>query len=271
MLFDSTIHVKPSGFFAHNTCRLVLFIQPLRVYFTLLGMHEEIIYCKEYYNKNNSVDVLFLRYAFEQENLLTHTYASTKVYIDTDFCIIPDRKVFFKERFDFARVMLDEHVSEDDLYYYPLPESDTAGLFIPPSMWIKLLNEYLPAYELSSSSDLLIRLGKLLHNSLKPLLLLQILDTHVNILGFKRDRLEFMQRYSYKTALDLVYFIQLAKNQLNKKGPADVYAVGEIEENSPGWEEVQKYFPKLKFPLSLIHRSRKNIDSPNWWKYTYMS
>lgn len=271
MLFESTLHVRSSDFFAHNTCRLIIFIQPIRIYFTLLGAHEEIIYCKEYYNQNNSVDVLFLRYAFEQETILSHTYSSTKVYVDTNFCLLPDLKSFVKDRHNFARVLLDEDVEEEELYYHPLPESDIAGLFVPPARWISLLNEYLLAYELSSCSDLLFRLGKLLHNSLKPLLLIQVLDLHVNIIGLKRDRLSFIQRFPYNSSLDLVYFIQLTTSILNKKGGTDLYIVGEIIETEHKWEDIRRYFPKIKFPPSLKSRKGKNPDRRSWWKYTYLT
>lgn len=271
MLFESTLHVQTSRFFAHNTCRLIIFIQPVRIYLTLLGPQEEIMYCREYHNQNKSADVLFLRYVFEQEQILSHSYASTKVYIDGDFCLIPDHTTFFKQRHDFARLLLDADVLEEELYYYPFPESDIAGLFIPPPRWISLLNEYLSSYELSSSSDLLFRLGNLLHNSLKPLLLIQLLDTHINILGFKRQNLEFIQRYPFLSALDIVYFIQLSLSILNKKGETDIWVVGEVDQNSSLWEELLRHFPKIKFPPSLEHRNILGIDSNNWWKYTYLT
>ena len=271
MLFESTAHAETKDFFAHNTCRLVIFIQPLRIYFALLGPREDLVYCKEYYNSQQSVDVLFLRYAFEQEKILSHSFASIKVYIDTEFCLIPDQEEFLKERYDFARFMLNEDIGKEDIYYHPMAKSDIAGLFIPPQLWIDLLNEYLPSYELASGSELSFRLGNLLHNALKPLILIHLMDEHVNISGFKREKLEFIQRYPYRSILDLVYFIQLSSSLLHKGGKVDLYLVGEMEEESENWEELKKYFPRIKFPPSLMHRSQKDPAQSPWWKYTYLN
>lgn len=271
MLFESRIHAETSDFFAHNTCRLVIFMQPLRIYFVLLGANEELVYCKEYINQNGSVDILFLRYAFEQENTLNHSYSSIKVYLDTEFCLIPDFPKYLSHRYDFARFMLDEDVSKEEIFYHPLTDSEIGGIFIPPQLWLDLLNEYLPAYELASGSDLLYRLGTILHNSLKPLLLIQILDKHINLLGLKLDKLAFIHRFPYRTGLDLVYFIQLSANILQKGGKVDLFVVGEIEEEDANWQDIKKYFPKIRFPLSLKHRSKKSQVEYPWWKYTYLS
>ncbi|MEM6807166.1 MAG: DUF3822 family protein, partial [Bacteroidota bacterium] len=178
---------------------------------------------------------------------------------------------YLSHRYDFARLMLDEDVSKEDIFYHPLTDSEIGGIFIPPQLWLDLLNEYLPAYELASGSDLLYRLGMILHNSLKPLLLIQVLDNHINLLGLKLDKLAFMHRFAYRTSLDLVYFIQLSANILQKGAKVDIYAVGEMGEEDPAWLEVKKYFPKIRLPLSLKHRSQKNEAEYPWWKFTYLT
>ncbi|MEL6589841.1 MAG: DUF3822 family protein, partial [Bacteroidota bacterium] len=244
---------------------------PQKLYYLLQSPTGEIVCCKEYRLLDLRMGQnMFLSLVFEREPILCQAFASCEVLLaEPPFTILPNRYQEQEDPLLLARVMLDDWAFEEDLLLRQLSQRQSARLlFLQTQNLHDTLRSYLPYFTLGHVAQTAIGLAERLSHEHPDQICLLMMDQQILLIVMREGRLHLCNYYPWKAPLDIVYFVEAARDVCQLQAPeVPVFVFGELEVESEVAQAIWRYIPGLRFP-TLLRSPQTGTQA--YWKYAFL-
>lgn len=213
---------------AHRAlCRLLLYLQPRRVFAVWTGPEEQLMACHEYIGDPGLSPLMFLRLLLDRETLLREPYVEVRVYLgETPFTLLPAGQLTLQDRLRVTRLLLDDLAFEEELLELPVEAAGALLLTTLDPGLRHLLRQYLRHFWLGHLAQLAIPLALRLAGGRNAILLLPG-DSGALMTAVRHGRLHFCNQLPVYQPDDQQYFLETVF-QLCELGPeTPLWALGE--------------------------------------------
>ncbi|TAE47333.1 MAG: DUF3822 family protein [Bacteroidetes bacterium] len=254
------------------TCRLLLYLQPDRVYYLLQSPREELAACREFHNSSQISPELFLRFVFEKEQLLCGTFLETRVFVSTPLVsLIPDTYRDPEQHLRLSRLLLDDTALPEEVFTRRIPGEEAQALFMASPSLLHLLKHYLRSYTLSHVCIPVLQMARQLGRTNRSLLMLHLTDEALLAVALREGQIRLCSAYTCRSVADQLYFVQMARKiSLMEDILAPLFICGESG-NDPLSGEIATAFPGLQLPEYLSRSTGADLSAAPYWKYAFLT
>jgi len=248
-----------------------LFIRDNVLMYLLYNEYRELRLCKAIYNSQELSLSLFLRFVFEREPFLRQKVASNEVISSSNkFTLIPGEFVSQRDRYHYARIMMEDSVYDDEVFTHQIDHTDIQTIFISPPYIHHLLAEYMPDYRLTHISSYNYQLAKSLSIRTPTHLLMHVYDNMALITAFKEGALYLSNIYEYRTGAGILYFIQSVFDVIEVDEHTRLHLIGDLATSEPWYQQLMQKIPNTSIPKVDEFRLPAGVDHPNYWQFAFL-
>lgn len=206
----------------------------------------------------------FLNEVKEQDYFLKEDYGVSQVVSGTlAFSLIPNQ-FFVSERVkEFAGTLVrettDPDKSPDHLEYLRMDKAGATAIFTVSGNLKKECDDWFEGPEYIPSCEPLIKMAVGLTDYGKDLLITTLFSNQFVVTGMKNGRLMLCNSYEYRSAADLVYFIQLISDILELGNTANILVNGDIDPGDGLFTQLKEMVPRVEIPVEFF---QSRFDSP---------
>lgn len=233
--------------------------------YVVLDKDNKILVTREYHSKSHLEMNEFLNLVKDQDYFLKEDYGSSQVVSGTlAFSLIPNQ-FFVSDRVkEFAGTLVretaDPGTAPDHLEYLEMDKTGATAIFTVPSSLKEKCDAWLDGPDYIPSCHPLIKMASELTAPGEDLLMTTLFSNQFVVTGMKNGRLMLCNSYDYRSAADLVYFIQLVSDMLELGDSAKILINGDIDPEGQLYSQLKDLVPRTQIPVDFL---QNRFDSPS--------
>ncbi|RMG23173.1 MAG: DUF3822 family protein [Bacteroidetes bacterium] len=265
--FDTHTYIAPVPH-AHAQREVSLFVKDSGVVLFVQDESGTIIDCRKFYNKDQLALEIFLRLLFEKEPGLKSASHSCRVLTGQSvFALAPADYLPARRMLDFARLVLEEAIFEEELVQYPIPELKAQLLFSVPYSIRHIIQSYLPQARLGHIAEVLIPLS--LELCPQRGIVMLIYDQQVLIAARAGGQLQLINRFQFMAHADILYFLQSVRKVTHLEDKeVPVYVMGDLEGKM---KTLKQYMDHIQVPQNLSQQLPGSKLEVPYWEFAFLA
>lgn len=245
--------------------------------YVVLDENNKILASREYHSKEPLEMNAFLDAVKEEDYFLKEEYGSTQVVSGTlAFSLIPNQFFVSSRVKEFAGTLVRETAgpgeTPDHLEYMEMDKTGATAIFTVPNNLKEKCDDWLDGPEYIPSCQPLIRMAANLTPPGKDLLMTTIFSNQFVVTGMKNGRLMLCNSYEYRSAADLVYFIQLVSDMLELDDSAKILLNGDVDPNGQLFSQLKELVPRSEIPTYFLrNRFDSSVENIPYHRFAFLS
>ncbi|MEZ4772250.1 MAG: DUF3822 family protein [Bacteroidia bacterium] len=254
------------------TCHLVVFVQTSRIYYLLLSPSGEVVLCRECINSDGFSQEMFLRFVLEKDKLLSEPFLNCRIYISSPlFTFVPDKWWDAGKKGLLARATLSDQLEDGEIITCESKTLRASLLYSLRPGIPHLLDRYIRHYSLSHIG-LLMAETTIQACADHAMISVLVMDDYVLISAVKKKQLLLCNSYQYRSASDMVYFIQTVKEVTGlMQSNIPVCIMGELGEKITREGGIWEYLTDINIPGPESPFFVSETAGTQWWKFSFLA